>query len=117
MTRGRLHRVDDKACVIPNVCLTESMFERKRGLLGAKPLQTLEALLIKPCSSVHTVGMKYPIDLAFLNKQWTIVKTVNSLKPWRMSACPAAHMVLELAGGSLAQLQLHDGSQLEWHDA
>ena len=117
MTRGSLHRVDNKSCVIPKVCLTSNMLERMRGLLGRPPLQALEGLLIKPCSSVHTIGMKYSIDLAFLDKQWTVIKTVNTLKPWRMSACPSAHMVLELIGGSLEQIQLSTGTQLEWHDA
>ncbi len=117
MTRGSLHRVDNKSCVIPKVWQTGNRLERMRGLLGRPPLLALEALLIKPCSSVHTIGMKYSIDLAYLDKEWTIIKTVNTLKPWRMSACPSAHMVLELLGGSLDQLQLPSGTQLEWHDA
>lgn len=117
MTRGSLHRVDNKSCVIPKVWQTGNRLERMRGLLGRPPLLALEALLIKPYSSVHTIGMKYAIDLAYLDKEWTIIKTVNTLKPWRMSACPSAHMVLELLGGSLDQLQLPSGTQLEWHDA
>ncbi|MFT5133390.1 MAG: uncharacterized membrane protein (UPF0127 family) [Gammaproteobacteria bacterium] len=117
MTRGSLHRVDNKVCIISEACLTTTMFERMRGLLGSPPLQALEALLIKPCSSVHTIGMKYSIDLAYLDKHWTIVKTVHTLNPWRMSTCPSAHMVLELLGGSLEQHQLAKGMQLEWRDA
>ena len=87
-----------------------------RGLLASPPLKANEGLLIVPCSLVHTIGMNYAIDLVFLDKQWTIVKTVKALKPWRMAASNAASMVLELAAGSLDQLQLTNGQQLEWHE-
>ena len=87
-----------------------------RGLLGSPPLKENEGLLIVPCSSVHTFGMSYAIDLVFLDKQFTIVKTVSALKPWRMAASNAAFMVLELATDSLDNLQLSNGQILEWHD-
>ena len=87
-----------------------------RGLFGSPPLKANEGLLIIPWSSVHTVGMRYAIDLVFLDKHWTIVKTVSSLKPWRMAASNTANMVLELAADSLDQLHLTTGQQLEWHD-
>lgn len=116
MIHGRVHRAQDHQCLIIKARLTSNIFERMRGLLGRPRLESGEALLIKPCSSVHTIGMKYPLDLAFLDKDWTIIKTVSSLKPWRMAACPAAHMVIELLTGSLNRLQLTHGLQLEWQD-
>lgn len=116
MIQGRLYRAEDPDCLIPKANLTSTVFERMRGLLGSPQLKSGEALLIKPCSSVHTIGMKYPIDLAFMDKDWTIIKTVKNLKPWRMAACPAAHMVLELLSGSLDRLQLTHGLQLVWQD-
>ena len=60
--------------------------------------------------------MGYAIDLAFLARDWTILKTVASLQPWRMSACPTAGMVLELADGGLERMQLTQGLQLEWRN-
>ena len=117
MIQGRLCRVDNKSCVIPKASRTSNLFDRLRGLLGRPALLASEGLLIKPCSSVHTIGMKYKIDLAFLDRQWIIVKTVTALKPWRMAACPSAHMVLELAEGSLHKLQLETGTQLVWQNA
>lgn len=115
MIYGRLTRINEN-CVIPKVSKTTNFLERMRGLLAAPPLKSGEGLLIDPCSSVHTFGMTYAIDLVYLDKQLTVVKTVGALKPWRMSAANAASMVLELAAGSLDNLQLHSGQQLEWHD-
>lgn len=116
MNHGRVCRAQDRQCLIPNAGLTSNIFERMRGLLGAPRLKTEEALLIRPCSSVHTIGMNYAIDLAFMDKNWTIIKIVRNLKPWRMAACPAAHMVLELLGGGIDRLQLTRGLQLAWQD-
>ena len=115
MIHGSLTRANDGR-VIQKVSKTSNFLERMRGLLGKPPLKENEGLLIVPCSSVHTFGMSYAIDLVFLDKQLTIVKTVSALKPWRMAASNAASMVLELAADSLDQLQLCNGQRLEWHD-
>lgn len=115
MIHGYLTGLSDNQ-VIQHVSKTSHFFERMRGLLGSAPLKQNEGLLIAPCSSVHTFGMGYTIDLVFLDKQWTIVKTVNALKPWRMAASNASSMVLELAANSIEQLQLTPGQQLVWHE-
>ncbi len=115
MIHGCLTRANDGR-VIQNISKTSNFIERMLGLLGSPALKKDEGLLIVPCSSVHTFGMGYAIDLVFLDKQWNIVKTVNALKPWRISASRSANMVLELATGSLEQLQLTNGQKLEWHD-
>ncbi len=115
MIHGCLTRANNDR-VIQKVSRTTHYFERMRGLLGSPPLKNNEGLLIVPCSLVHTFGMSYAIDLVFLDKQWTIVKTVRALKPWRMAASNASNMVLELATDSLEQLQLVTGQQLEWHN-
>ncbi|MFT5426169.1 MAG: uncharacterized membrane protein (UPF0127 family) [Gammaproteobacteria bacterium] len=101
--------------LIQKVAKTSNFIDRMRGLLFSSPLKENEGLLIAPCSSVHTFGMRYAIDLVFLDKQLTVVKTVKSLKPWRMAASNA-YMVLELAANSLDTLNLTTGQQLEWHD-
>jgi len=116
MIHGWLTLADSDVRVIQKISKTSNFIERMCGLLGSPPLKNNEGLLIVPCSLVHTIGMNYAIDLVFLDKQWTIVKTVKALKPWRMAASNAASMVLELAAGSLDQLQLTNGQQLEWHE-
>lgn len=117
MKHGRVYRADNHHCLIPRVARTSSWFERLRGLLGLPSPATDEALLIRPCSSVHTFFMGYAIDLIFLDRDWRTLRLVKSLQPWRMAACPKAAMVLELADGALERLQLTPGIQLEWQDA
>ncbi len=103
-------------CLILNVSKTNNIFERMRGLLGSSPLKDNEGLLIVPCSSVHTFGMRFTIDLIFLDKNWTVVKIVKTLKPWRMAFSRKASMVLELAVDSLDRLNILTGQKIEWHE-
>lgn len=116
MMRGCLRLAENKHCIIPRVDRTSNMFERMKGLLGSPPPATGEGLLIKPCSSIHTFAMQYSIDLIFLDKSWKIIKTIAKLKPWRIATAPTASMVLELRAGSLEELHLIAGQQLEWQD-
>lgn len=102
--------------VIKNVRRTTNFLERMRGLLGAREPGQDEGLLIDPCSSIHTFGMFYPIDVLFLDRQLHIVKTVACLRPWRMAAARNAGLVLEMAAHSIENLQLRNGQQLEWMD-
>lgn len=115
MIHGSLTRANTD-CVIKNVYKTTNFIERMKGLLGSQKLSFNEGLLITPCSSVHTFGMRYTIDVLFLDNELTIIKMVKSLKPWRMAASNASNMVLELADNSIDKLQLKTGQRLEWHE-
>ena len=88
-------------------------WRRMRGLLGQQRLDGAQALLISPCNSVHCIGMRYPIDVAYLSAQGDIVKLVPNLRPWRMSACAGARRVLEFAAGAIAHFDLRLGQRLD----
>lgn len=104
-------------CVVPHVSRTTNAWDRLRGLLGRPRLQAGEALLIDPCPSVHTIGMRYPLDLAFLDAEFRLLKQVSSLKPLRWAGCSQARATLELAPGELDKLALKPGDRLEWRAA
>ncbi len=114
MKQGALYRAADQRCIVPKAKRTASAWERMRGLLGRPALQVGEGLLIDPCPSVHTVGMSYPLDLAFLDASLRVVKLVATLPPWRFAACAQARATLELPPGALAAQQLAVGDVLEW---
>lgn len=117
MKRGALYRRTDNRCVVPQARYAASTWERMRGLLGRPPLQSGEGMLIDPCPSVHTIGMAYPLDLAFLDASSRVVKMVAALPPWRMAACAGARATLELPSGTLAEHRIALGDVLEWRDA
>jgi len=74
---------------------------RAKGLLGARSLSTAEALWLAPCRAVHTVGMRFAIDVVFLDAHGKVLRAVANLQPYRLAACLHAASVLELAAGSL----------------
>jgi uncharacterized protein len=105
-----------------NIVLAESAdvadtsAKRRRGLLGRDYLPEGEALWIVPCESVHTFGMKFPIDVLYLDRRKRVRKTCKALVPWRMSLCLFAHSVLELPAGIIERTGTRRGDQLSFSE-
>ena len=116
MIHGALYRQDNNQLLLQHVMHTTNPLERMRGLLARPPLTQDQGLLIMPCSSVHTFGMRYPIDLVFLNKDWQIKKLVSALKPYRLAWSTGASMVVEMMAGTLDKLKLTPGMILKWEE-
>jgi hypothetical protein len=81
--------------------LAESRADRKRGLLGRGGLAEGSALVIVPCCAVHTIGMRFPIDVVFVDAHGRVKKIVRDMPPWRIAAAGSARAVIELAAGAL----------------
>jgi hypothetical protein len=116
LKQGSIFDVTGSLCRIPSVRLALRWHERAAGLLGLPRLQRGEGLLIDACRSIHTVGMRYPIDAIFIDSAWSIVKVVRDLSAFRFSACLQACMTLELCAGEAARLGLAAGQRLQWKD-
>jgi protein-S-isoprenylcysteine O-methyltransferase Ste14/uncharacterized membrane protein (UPF0127 family) len=87
---------------------------RLRGLLGTRGLAPGEGLWIKPCKQVHMFGMRYAIDVVFLDAAGRVLQQVHALQPNRVSPkVAAATSVLELPAGTLARLGIADGDRVE----
>lgn len=90
----------------------ESAFDsrsRQRGLLGRDGLPSGQAMLIAPSSGVHTVGMRFPIDLVFAARDGRIVKLRRNVRPWRIALAVGAFAVIELAAGSIDRTGVREG--------
>lgn len=90
---------------------------RRRGLLDSSELAANEGLLLSPGSSVHTFGMRFCIDVLFLDKHMRVLKCVPQLQPWRIAFAPmGTRYVLELAGGRAAMANIPLGTRLLWFE-
>lgn len=112
MLHGVLYK--NGKCLIPHVLRTERWPERMRGLLGHAPLRQGEGLLIAPCNSVHTLAMRYDIDVLFLTLERDVIKLSRALRPWRATGAWQAASVLELLAGETDRLGICIGDRLEW---
>jgi uncharacterized membrane protein (UPF0127 family) len=84
---------------------------RARGLLGRDSFDG--AIYLRPCRSVHTLRMRFPIDVAFVDAEMCVVRIVR-LVPHRMTRpCWRARGVVEAPAGSFSSWGLHVGDQLE----
>jgi uncharacterized membrane protein (UPF0127 family) len=84
---------------------------RARGLLGRDGIDG--ALLLSPCRSVHTIRMRFAIDVAFVDGDMRVVRTVR-LRPNRLTRpCMGARAVIEAEAGSFASWDLAVGDELE----
>ncbi|MGD0498900.1 MAG: DUF192 domain-containing protein [Bryobacteraceae bacterium] len=82
--------------------VADTSAKRRTGLLKHQRLEPGEGLWIVPCESVHTLFMRFPIDLVYLDKRRRVRKVRPAVLPWRLSACLGAHSVLELPAGVIA---------------
>jgi uncharacterized membrane protein (UPF0127 family) len=85
------------------------------GLLGTAAIEDGEGLWIVPCRSVHTLGMRYPIDVAFLDARGGVVGILERLPPNRVGRVfRDARGALELRAGTLAATGTAPGDRLEF---
>jgi uncharacterized membrane protein (UPF0127 family) len=84
---------------------------RRRGLLGRDDFEG--ALLLKPARSVHTVGMRFPIDVAYCDGDLRVLETV-CMSPFRVGAPRLrARCVIEAQRGAFERWGLGPGDELE----
>lgn len=85
--------------------------ERRHGLIGRRTLEG--AFVIPQCRWIHTVGVKFPIDVAYLDAAGTVLKT-ETLGRFRFGApVPHACMVVEACGGAFDRWGLRIGDRIE----
>ena len=108
MRSGWLLRDGDVVCALE---MTDSLGERARGLAGRAGCEG--GLHLAGARLVHTVGVRFPVDVAFLSED-LVVRRLVRLSPWRM-ALPrrGVRSVLETQAGSLERWGVRVGDQLD----
>ena len=85
--------------------------ERTRGLLGRDGFTG--ALVFRRCRQVHTLGMRFAIDVAFCRADGVVLR-ISSLRPWRLSPLVwRAAFVIEAEAGAFERWGLRVGDQVE----
>ena len=98
-----------------NVRVADTPRSRRVGLLKHSELRAGEGLWIFPTQSIHTFGMRFPIDVAFLDSNLRVKRIYHHLVPWRLTRFVwGAQSVLELPSGCLADTQTNVGDQLQF---
>jgi uncharacterized membrane protein (UPF0127 family) len=84
---------------------------RRQGLSGRDELEGV--LVLRPCRQVHTFRMRFPIDVAFCDRDGFVLH-VASLRPWRLSRpVPRAYFAIEARAGAFDRWKLVVGDIVE----
>ena len=110
-----VHNRTRGATLAANVRLADTPRSRRTGLLKHRELEPGEGLWIYPTQAIHTFGMRFPIDVAFLDRRLRIKRLYHGLAPFRLTWLVwGAQSVLELASGSLAGIGTAVGDELQF---
>jgi uncharacterized protein len=96
--------------------LAGTAWGRLKGLIGRKAANFRPGmgLWIDPAEGIHTIGMSFPIDVAYLDADRRVIHVCHRLSPMRISAIKRkARSVIELPAGTLAATGTEVGDLLE----
>jgi hypothetical protein len=97
--------------VLASLTVADDLRSRSRGLMGRESFEG--ALLLRPAMSVHTIGMRFPIDVAYLDRELRVI-AITTMRPRRFGRPRfAARAVVEAEAGAFARWGLRVGDELE----
>ena len=91
--------------------------ERLRGLLGEREADGAPTVLFVPCSSVHTVGMAFAIDICLLDGDGRAVRVERDVGPGRLVSARAARAVIERPARDGDWIEAGDRVRMLWREA
>jgi uncharacterized membrane protein (UPF0127 family) len=100
--------------VLATLEVADTWSRRLRGLLGRDGFEG--AMLLRPAKSVHTFGMRFPVDVAFCDRDLNVLGTVCVRRHRLGRPRLRAHCVIEAEAGAFERWQLRPGDKLEIKD-
>src|SRR5215472_17354965 len=103
-------------CVAEEVLVACTHWSRLRGLVGTTSgeFRAGRALWIVPCHGVHTLAMRFPLDLIYLDREGVVVELRAQVQPWRFAPISFhAASVLELPSGAIRRSGTGIGDTVE----
>jgi uncharacterized protein len=74
--------------------VTARGLRRLTGLIGRRDRGL--ALHLPRCRSVHTFGMRFPLDLVWIDRRGEVVRIDRAVRPCRVRSCRRARSVIEI---------------------
>ena len=103
------------AVLASNVQVADTPRSRRIGLLRHETLEPGNGLWIYPTQAIHTFGMRFPIDVVFLDRRLRVRRVYHGLRPFRLTSFVwGARSVLELVSGSVAGTGTAIGDELQF---
>jgi uncharacterized membrane protein (UPF0127 family) len=103
-----------KQTVVSDRChFANTVLKRMIGLLNRGRFDQGEGLLLDRCYGIHTFGMRFPIDVLFLDKDLHVIRAIKALPPYRTCAVKKSVYVLEAPVGAIDASRTAEGDQIQ----
>lgn len=97
--------------------LANTFFSRLKGLLGEAKLSPGEGLVLENEKSIHTLFMRFPIDVVYLNQAQQIIQLTPNMPPYRLGPfINQAQYIVELPVDTIEQTRCQIGDQIRFID-
>ena len=91
--------------MVATVQRADNWWTKGWGLLGCQVLPLGEGLWLPQVASVHTMFVRFPLDLLFLDAEFRTIRLAPQTSPWQwVVRASGAHHTLELGAGTLGKL-------------
>jgi uncharacterized membrane protein (UPF0127 family) len=114
--QGQAYNQTRQRYLATELSVAQTHWTRLRGLLGTSEgdFGNGRGLWIRPCRGVHTLAMRFPIDVVYLDRAGQVVHLERNLQPWRFSPVRLqASSVLELPSHTVARTETALGDKIE----
>jgi len=115
-SQGQAFNQTRQAYLATALAVADTHWTRLRGLVGVAPddFRNGYGLWIIPCHGVHTLGMRFPLDVVYLDRSLTVIHVQSGVPPWRFAPVRMqAASVLELPSRTAAETSTAVGDRIE----
>jgi hypothetical protein len=97
--------------VLASAEVADTKATRSKGLLGRDGIDG--AIVLRPCRQIHTIGMRFPLDVAFLDADGEVIRIVRMRRHRLGLPVFRARTVIEAEAGAFGRWGLHVGDVIE----
>jgi uncharacterized membrane protein (UPF0127 family) len=110
----KMREADTGRVVVARLEIADTLWKQTVGLLGRSNLAPDYGLWLEPCNGIHTLGMRFPIDVLFLDKEGRALRLLSHVKAWRFCGpLWKARTVVELPAGTIQARALQVGRRYQ----
>ncbi len=97
--------------------VAQTASQKVKGLLGRECLEAGQGLLFKGAGSLHTMFMRFPIDIIYADKRGKVIKLAQDVRPFKLVAAPLrCYYAVELPAGAIEASKTRVGDHLIFDD-